>query len=349
MSNTTPGPEDENREHEQEPSAEPDAPADETREPEPDAGSDDADSVGVADETELAEPIASEPIADAATASEPAGPESTEPSASETVTAAYAAHDAPAPTWAPEPGPAERETAEPVDAEPAQSEDAAVPAEPAWAEAAANHEATRSEPAAPVIVPVTPVYVTAPTPPRAKGNRGVGILIVVLAAIAFAVVYAAVSLGYFALTFDGDSALRHFEDYVVSWAFWVPVAAFFVIVVLLVAIVNRGGWWAYVLGGFVVGVIVYFAYLGGALLQVQAWTLTGAQVNRLIGQLWTNPLMLGAAIVAREVTVWFGAWIAARGKRVRQRNLDAQRDFDREVAEGPLTHRATDSPSWSER
>jgi hypothetical protein len=236
-----------------------------------------------------------------------------------------AATNATGTTWAPEP------TAAPRSVEPTGEQ---------RAEEQRDEEAART---------ATPVYVTAPTPPTARGNRGIGILIVLLATLVYAIVYAAVSLAYFALNFAGRGYLGQFESYVTSVAFWVPVAAFFVLFVLLVAIVNRGGWWAYVLGGFLVAVGVYFAYIGGALLEVQAWTMTAAQANRLLAQLWANPLTLGAAIVARELTLWFGAWIAARGRRVRQRNLDAKRDFDREVAEGPAAPGSAPASSWSNR
>jgi U5 snRNP spliceosome subunit len=252
------------------------------------------------------QPVTDQPPAGYEPPSEPL-PESA-PQHSDRATTAYETQPDAATSWAPEPTAPASEAA-----------------------AAAETAAPASEPAAAAVV--TPVYVTAPTPPKAKGNRGVGILIVLLATIVYAIVYAAVSFAYFALT--AIHYMTQFDGYLTSVAFWVPVAAFFLFFVLLVALVNRGGWWAYVLGGFIVAVLVYGAYIGGALLQVQAWTMTTADVMRLLGQLWANPLTLGAAIVAREVTLWFGAWIAARGRRVRRRNVEAQRDFDREVAEGP--------------
>jgi hypothetical protein len=269
-----------------------------------------------------AEPLPDTEAADARATHENATPAET------THAETAAATESGATTWAPEP------TVAPRSEEPTEQTEAP------------RTEAPRAEEAAPA---ATPVYVTAPTPPTARGNRGIGILIVLLATLVYAIVYAAVSLAYFALNFGSHGYFGQFESYVTSVAFWVPVAAFFVLFVLLVAIVNRGGWWAYVLGGFLVAVGVYFAYIGGALLEVQAWTMTAAQVNRLLAQLWANPLTLGAAIVARELTLWFGDWMAARGRRERQRNLDAKRDFDREVAEGPAAAGSARASSWSDR
>ena len=181
--------------------------------------------------------------------------------------------------------------------------------------------------------PLTPVFVPAPTPPKARGNRWMGILIDVVATVVFAIVYAAVALGLYALR-DSHTAVHTWELYVQRAGFWVPVVLFFLAYALIIAIVNRGGWWAYLLGSFFVGVIVYFAYIGGALLTVEAWKLTAAEAWQFVGTLWANPLTIASAIVAREVSLWFGGWIAARGRRVRARNLEARREYDRQLEAG---------------
>jgi len=180
----------------------------------------------------------------------------------------------------------------------------------------------------------TPVYVTAPTPPKPRGNRLMGILIAVVAAVAYAVVFAAVALGIFALR-EVRGPVTLWESYLQTAGFWVPVVVFFLAFVLLIVIVNRGGWWAYGLGSFFVGVIVCFGYLGGALITVSAWNLNSGQVGQFIGTLWANPLTFAAAVVGLEASLWFGAWVAARGRRVRARNVEAQRDYDRRVEAGP--------------
>lgn len=215
---------------------------------------------------------------------------------------------------------------------------ASVEDEPEGREAAATQEAPVPQPVpyTATAAAATPMYVTAPTPPKRRGNRLVGILIDVVATVAYAVVFAAVALGLFALR-DPRTAVDVWERYLQTAGFWVPVVVFFLAYALLIAIVNRGGWWAHVLGSFFVGVIVYFGYLGGALLTVHAWTLSLNEANQFIGTLWTNALTIASAVVAREVALWFGAWIAARGRRVRAANLEAQREYDRRVAAGPTT------------
>ena len=182
----------------------------------------------------------------------------------------------------------------------------------------------------------TPVYVTAPTPPKTLGNRAAGILIGLIATAVFAVIYAVVAFFISAAgATDVADATDRFTDFLVLPVFYVPVIFFFLAFALLVAVLNRAGWWAYVLGGFVVAVIVYFSYLGGALLAVQAWSLTPAEAARFLGTQWLNPGAIAAAVVAREVPIWFGAWIARRGRSVTAKNAAAKAEYERKLAEGP--------------
>ncbi|MET0955640.1 MAG: hypothetical protein ABWY68_06775 [Cryobacterium sp.] len=182
----------------------------------------------------------------------------------------------------------------------------------------------------------TPVYVTAPTPPKTLGNRAAGILIGLIATAVFAVVYALVAFFISAAgAVDVADATTRFTDFLVLPVFYVPVIFFFLAFALLVAILNRAGWWAYVLGGFIVAVIVYFSYLGGALLAVQAWTLTPSEAVRFMSNQWLNPGAIAAAIVAREVPIWFGAWIARRGRSVTAKNIANKQEYERQLAEGP--------------
>lgn len=189
------------------------------------------------------------------------------------------------------------------------------------------------------VAPATPMYVTAPTAPTMRGNRGIGILIDVVATVAYVIVFAAVALGLFALR-DPHTAVNVWERYLQTAGFWTPVVAFFIAELLLILIVNRAGWWSHLLGSFFVGVAVYFAYLGGALLTVQSWTLSQNEVGQFVGTLWTSALTIASAIVAREVSAWFGAWLAARGRRMRERNLQAKQEYERRLAEGPTGYAA---------
>jgi hypothetical protein len=225
--------------------------------------------------------------------------------------------------------------------------DAYVPAATVGATAAAAQaaphdtaETQRLEPT-PAYAPTNtvvqpPIYIQAPTAPRYKGNRGVGVLIALLATVIYAALYALVA---FVLSGVGSGSLSDtaskFTDFVVLPIFYVPVIFFFIAFALLVIIVNRGGWWAYVLFGFLVAVAVYFSYIGGALLSVQAWNFTPDEAVRFVSQQWLNPGAIAAAVVAREVPIWAGAWIARHGRSVTARNAAAKAEYDRLLAEGP--------------
>lgn len=182
----------------------------------------------------------------------------------------------------------------------------------------------------------SPVYVTAPTPPKTLGNRAAGILIGLIATAVFALVYALIA---FFISASGAptvaDATSRFTEFLVLPVFYVPVIFFFLAFALLVAVLNRAGWWAYVLGGFLVAVVVYFSYIGGALLAVQAWNLTPAEAARFVSSQWLNPGAIAAAIVAREVPIWFGAWISRRGRSITAKNAANKAEYERQLAEGP--------------
>jgi hypothetical protein len=180
-----------------------------------------------------------------------------------------------------------------------------------------------------------PQPLAAPVPPRPKGNRGGGALIALVGTVAFAVVYAAVAFVIIALNLDGAAAVSAVASFLLTAAFIVPVVVFAISLILIVLIVNRAGWWAYVLGGFFVAVLVYFAGIAGALIHVQAWNWQAQEQYDFVRSLTMDPLTLAGAIVAREVSIWTGAWIAARGRKMKERNLAAREQFERRQAEEP--------------
>ena len=182
----------------------------------------------------------------------------------------------------------------------------------------------------------TPIYVQAPTPPRNRSNRGFGIMVALLATVIYAALYA-LAVFIIANVNSGSiaSATETFSEFVVRPVFYVPVIVFFLALALLIALVNRGGWWAYVLVGFFVAVVVYFSYIGGALLTVQVWNFTPDEAASFVSTQWLHPSAIGAAVIAREVTIWAGAWIARRGHNVTTRNLEAHQEHERLLAEGP--------------
>ncbi|MDQ2660438.1 MAG: hypothetical protein M3Y52_01035 [Actinomycetota bacterium] len=184
------------------------------------------------------------------------------------------------------------------------------------------------------------IYVQAPTPPKAHGNRGFGVLVALIGTVLFALLYAGVA--YLLVTLYGalrDEGVQVFTQFLIQPVFWVPVVAFFIGFALLAAIVNRGPWWYYAVFGLLVGVLVYFAYLGGSLLTVQAWTLSVDQAADFINQRWLDPFAIVAFVIAREIPIWLGGWIAARGRAVAERDRLALEAYDRELAAGPQPQR----------
>lgn len=185
-----------------------------------------------------------------------------------------------------------------------------------------------SEPAAQQVV-----YVQAPIPPKVRGNRVVGVLLALLGTVIFAAVYAGAAAIPLVLRYSGQGFSPAFSAFVQSAFFWVPIMMFAVGFVLLTLILNRSGWWAHVMGSLIVAVFVYFASIGLLLLVGNVISMTPAQATTAFGALATNPLMIAAALVAREVSIWMGLAIAARGRRVKARNVESRAAFDREQAE----------------
>lgn len=167
--------------------------------------------------------------------------------------------------------------------------------------------------------PVRTVYVTAPTPPAPKGNRVLGILIGLLAAAVFASIYAAV----FALLrlAQGGSPAADLPAFLGSASFIFPIIILLVAFILWALIVNRAGWWAWILGSFLIAIAVYTGTVGLAQLFYQV------QIP------WTEAALIASAVLARETTVWLGGILSARGKRLKVRNAEARAQFDREEAE----------------
>ena len=175
------------------------------------------------------------------------------------------------------------------------------------------------------------VYVQSPTAPRAVGNRGVGALIAALSALVFSALLALVVAGLqYARTGLFD------VSFLSQTQFYIPMLFFVLAFVLLVLLVNRGAWWAYIIGSVFVGLAVYFGTTGLGLLTTGIISNTPAEANaRFIAQL-ANPFVIASALLAREVSLWFGALISRRGRSLKARNAAARETFQRERAE----HRA---------
>jgi len=233
----------------------------------------------------------------------------------------------------PDEGVVEAELVEPTDVLPTFA-----PAEPAYAEPAAPAYA---EPVAPVEEPVAgyaepgpgaPQYVVveAPREPRRHGNRGTGSLLAVAGAVIFgALLVGATYLLGLASGADGFAFVQYIK-------FYLPIVIFLIAFVLLVLIVNRGAWWTYILGSLVVGAVVYVGTAAAAAgvdqLSVQLGQLQAADVSS-IGDGLGSPFVIVAAVLAREVALWWGSLIAHRGRRMTAKNRVAREDFDRQLAD----------------
>ena len=182
----------------------------------------------------------------------------------------------------------------------------------------------------PVIIPQPSqtVYVEAPNPPKKRGNRGVGSLIALLSALIFGVVFALVVALILAAR-NGEFTF----DFVSRPTFWVPVLFFAVGFVLLVLIVNRASWWVHVIGSVFVGLFVYFGTVATLLFINGIFGETPEEAGRLVAAALVDPFVIAAALVAREVALWMGLAISARGRRMKARNAEARADYDMQVAD----------------
>ena len=198
-------------------------------------------------------------------------------------------------------------------------------------------EAYATVPVAGAAAAPQPIFVQAPEAPVPRGNRGAAGAIGLLAALSFAVLYLAAWLGFGMLSGDvtadtfGAAALAALT----TWSLWVPVVVFFIAFWLLGAIINRGRWGAWVIFGLLVGIASYAGHILGALFQAPFWMMTATEGAQLAESQLLAPLAIAAFVIGRELTIWFGAWVAARGARVTELNIEAQREYERTLEAGP--------------
>jgi len=173
-------------------------------------------------------------------------------------------------------------------------------------------------------------------PPRKRGNRVAALLIGVPATIVFTILYALVDLAWawFQNEVALDTLVTDLLARITEPAYWVPVVTFFVAFWLVGVLVNRGraGWW-FVLG-FLVAAATYAAVLFAPILTYPFWLMTPNDAQLTLDERWLSPVALGAFIIAREVTVWFGAWAAGRGRRMKRLNAEDKAEYDKAVASG---------------
>ncbi|HEY0260577.1 MAG TPA: hypothetical protein VGC18_12085 [Lacisediminihabitans sp.] len=188
--------------------------------------------------------------------------------------------------------------------------------------------AVELEPRVEAAPPVQTIYVSAPLPPAKKGNRRFGVLMAVLSAVVFAILFALVV----AVIHAGSTGTISFS-FIDAPTFYVPVLYFLAGFILLALLANRAGWWAYVLGSLLVGIFVYFGTVGTLLLVNGIIAETPDQASALFSTALADPYVIAAALLSREISLWVGAAISARGRRVREKNAEAQALYERESAE----------------
>ncbi|WP_396642340.1 ABC transporter [Microbacterium sp.] len=188
-----------------------------------------------------------------------------------------------------------------------------------------------------------PIFVQAPEPPRPRGNRAAAGLIGLLAAVSFAVLYlaAALAIGLIDRSLTFDTVVDFAIDALTSWWLWITTAVFFIGFWLLGAIINRGRWAHWVVWGLLIGFVAYGAHVVGQLFQAPFWQLTRSEGADLVEAQLVAPLAFAAFVIGRELTIWFGAWVAARGRRVSELNLEAQREYERTLEAGPTLARSS--------
>jgi hypothetical protein len=91
-----------------------------------------------------------------------------------------------------------------------------------------------------------------------------------------------------------------------------------------------------VLGSFLLALAVYFGSIGVIMLTGNVFGMTADAASATFWSLASSPYIVIAGILAREVTIWFGAAIAARGRKVKERNLEARAAYERELDNQPL-------------
>ncbi|MEJ6553826.1 ABC transporter [Microbacterium esteraromaticum] len=216
-------------------------------------------------------------------------------------------------------------------------------ADTAYAAPAGSAAETRVVPAEPVAPPAAPqpIFVQAPEPPRELGNRGTAGAIGLVAALAFAVLFLGAILGFGALRGEvtveniGTAALEPLT----TWAFWVPVVVFFLSFWLLGAFVNRARWGKWVTLGLLVAIATYGGYILGQLFQAPFWRITATESVELVNEQLLAPLAIAAFVFARELTIWFGAWVARSGAKKKALNAEAQAEYERTLEAGPAALR----------
>ncbi len=170
------------------------------------------------------------------------------------------------------------------------------------------------------------IVVDAPVPPRKKGNRGLGVALALAATILFTALLVAAG---FVLSLVADSGL----DFLTDPQFYFPSLFFFVGLVIVALVLNRAGWWSHIIGSVVVAAITWFGSASLVLIAAGMFSMNQGQANDVFFAALFSPILVIAALLAREVSIWTGAILARRGRALKLRNAEAYAAYEREQAE----------------
>lgn len=154
--------------------------------------------------------------------------------------------------------------------------------------------------------------------PQRRSNRGVAILLVVLATVIFAVVHVLVQ-AIVAVAGTSHDPIDQASGHLLAARIYIPIIVFFLAFFLIALLLNRAGAWFYVVVSLIIGVLVYAATIVGAFIdQGIVNTNFGApEVQESLGNWRIEFTAVIAGLVAREVSLWLGGLIGMRGTRLR--------------------------------
>jgi hypothetical protein len=185
-----------------------------------------------------------------------------------------------------------------------------------------------------VVTPGAPLTLTDPAMAEPRTNRKGAVWIALTGGVVFALLYllATILYSWAAFTWGDNVGGRDVFTYVQNRSFtfastpiyWLTSIAFFFYFTLLALFFYGATWRAFVIGGLGVALLTYATAIGAGLLTISAWTLT---LSEALAFTWRsiafNPLILVTLILAREIPIWFGGWIAVRAKKLRDKDLSS--------------------------
>ena len=169
----------------------------------------------------------------------------------------------------------------------------------------------------------SPYYPVEPTPepivaPEKGSNRVFGLLFSVLGILIYAglLLGALIVLGIFSFILTGG--LANLTDLMFYPNYYLAVLGFAVAYIILGLLGNRAGWWLYVYGGYFTALGALAGYLIGRFWEDSIWYGTATIPDILFNNLFA-PTAVIVLILGREVPVWIGAIVAARGRKLKER------------------------------